>query len=79
MKIGLLYSDNSNAPLAEKVNTAIGLYKTRYNISPTDCHINPIHLENVNTSKINGVKIISDNQIRQHDFWIGSKEYNYDR
>lgn len=76
MKIGLLYSDNNpKLALGEKIDAAITAYKKRYDFPPSECHINPIHLKDFNTSKVNGVKIVPDDQIRSHDFWIGYKEH----
>lgn len=76
MKIGLLYSDsNAKLALGEKIDAAIIAYKKRYNFPPRRCHINPFHLKDFNTSKVNGVRIIPDDQIRKHDFWVGSKEH----
>jgi hypothetical protein len=72
MKIGMLWFDNSQAPLPEKVERACDYYKKKYGTVPDWCHVHPT-TEGAPV-KVNGIDVQTNHWIRPNHLWMGVKD-----
>ena len=68
MKYGMLWFDNSDKVLEEKLRVASEYYEKKYGERPNTCHVNAKE-----TADMNGVRIVSDPTILPNHIWIGVK------
>ena len=69
--MGMLWFDNEQSSLAEKVNRAAEYYKNKYGKAPNKCYINPKAREKKHKGIINGIKIFTSPTILPNHIWIG--------
>jgi hypothetical protein len=70
MDIGMLWFDNTQRPLAEKVARAAEHYAAKYGATPTVCFVNPRTL-NGGPETAAGVHLRTARNIMVDHFWIG--------
>jgi hypothetical protein len=69
MQIGMLWLDNSQAPLPEKVERACSYYKTKYGTAPDLVYVHPT-TEGA-PAQLDGVAVKVRKQIRPNYLWVG--------
>jgi hypothetical protein len=75
MTLGTMYwDDNSKTTLQQKVETAVGEYKTKWQKSPTTCFVNQKALEPLTEIEVAGVIVKSMKFILPDHLWIGIEE-----
>lgn len=70
MKTGMLWFDNSQKSLKEKVEKAANYYQEKYGKVPTLCFVNPTTLAG-NEGPSNGVDVQEARTVMPDHFWIG--------
>lgn len=73
MDIGMLWFDDSSAPLGDKVGQAVAYYKQKYGHGPTHCMVHPKTL-NGGKRSISGVVMCEANNVMPNHYWIGTDE-----
>lgn len=87
MDIGMLWFDDSNRKLEEKISRAVEHYKQKYGQAPTVCFVNPETLRQAGGQASNGcrsvkpgpdgvagVHVSAMRNVLPHHFWIGVGE-----
>lgn len=77
MDIGMLWYDDTQRPLGEKITRAVEHYKTKYGAAPTVCFVNPAALKNdpeAASATAAGVQVRSARHVLVNHFWIGVGE-----
>lgn len=72
MTIGMLWYDNSNRPLADKVLAAADYYRKKYGRTPDCAYVNPRET----LSPIPGIELSVSRQVLPHHIWIGVKDHD---
>lgn len=70
MEVGMLWFDDSNRKLEEKIARAVAHYKEKYGQLPTLCVVNPGTL-NGGVDALAGVQIKAARNVLPNHFWIG--------
>jgi hypothetical protein len=70
MDTGMLWFDDSNRPLTEKVETAVAYYQDKYEHSPNLCAVHPSMLPEGDT-KMGRIEIRGASAVMPHHFWLG--------
>ncbi|MBI3363010.1 MAG: hypothetical protein HY023_18055 [Chloroflexi bacterium] len=70
MEVGMLWFDDSNRKLDEKIGRAVAHYKEKYGQLPTLCVVNPTTL-NGGLDAAAGVQIKAARNVLPNHFWIG--------
>jgi hypothetical protein len=70
MDIGMLWFDDTQRPLAEKVARAAQHYAAKYGATPTVCFVNPRTL-NGGPETAAGVQLRAARNVMVDHFWIG--------
>ncbi len=70
METGMLWFDDSNRPLTEKVESAVAYYLNKYEQSPNLCAVHPSMLPDGDT-KVGQIDIRSATAVMPHHFWLG--------
>lgn len=73
MDIGMLWFDDSQSPLGDKVRQAVAYYTQKYGHGPTHCLVNPKTL-NGGKGNISGVVVREANNVMPNHYWIGTDE-----
>ena len=73
MEIGMLWFDDSQASLGEKVKQAAVYYRQKYGHGPTHCLVHPQTL-NGGKGKISGVVMREAHNVMLNHYWIGTDE-----
>lgn len=77
MTTGMLWFDNTNTPLAQKVAKAAAYYLKKYGRAPELCLVNPkvtIDNDTVNGSSGGTITIRQSNIVLPGHLWIGVEE-----
>jgi hypothetical protein len=75
MKEGLLWYDDTNRDLADKVGRAARRYKQKFGVDPNVCFVHPSALgDNGKVNKVGGVRIAPWPTVLRHHFWIGRND-----
>lgn len=72
MKIGLLWYDDSDRPLAEKVALACARYQRKYGEVPNTCCVHPSALER--PFDVGSVTVEPRPTILRYHLWIGKEQ-----
>ena len=75
MNIGMLWFDESQQSLNERVQRAADFYAEKYGKKPTLCMVNPAMLEPGN-GDFNGIRLQGARTVMPDHFWIGVDESN---
>jgi hypothetical protein len=70
METGMLWFDDSNRPLTEKVQTAVEYYQDKYEQSPNLCAVHPSMLPEGDT-KVGPIELRGATAVMPHHFWLG--------
>lgn len=70
MDIGMLWFDDSQLSLDEKISRAVAFYDEKYGRTPTLCLVHPTTL-NGGEGKVSGVQIRQARTVMPDHFWIG--------
>jgi hypothetical protein len=73
MEIGMLWFDDSQLPLGEKISRAISFYDEKYGRSPTHCLVHP-ETFNGGEEKVDGVEVRQARTVMPNHFWIGIED-----
>jgi hypothetical protein len=74
MQEGLLWFDaDPKRDLAEKVTRAADRYRFKFGRLPNLCYVHSSMLDN-GLVEINGVRLVSADNVLKHHFWIGVEE-----
>jgi len=73
MDIGMLWFDDTNRPLKDKVARAVGYYADKYGRQPTTCLVHPQTL-NGGQGTLAGVEVRGSVSVMPHHFWVGIEE-----
>ena len=68
MKIGMMWFDNSGAPLETKIGRAVEYYIGKYGATPTTVYVSPKTAE---PGKLAGVEVKTSRSILPGNFWVG--------
>ena len=71
MKVGMLWFDNSETPITEKIKKAITYYINKYKVIPNTCYIHPTAYAVVVDEGISNITIKTRRQTHNNHFWIG--------
>ena len=72
MDIGMLWYDDTQRALDEKVTRAVEHYKTKYGETPTVCFVNPAVLEGKEAPEAaGGLALRPARTVLPNHFWIG--------
>ena len=74
MDIGMLWFDDSNRKLEEKISKAVEHYKQKYGLTPTVCFVNPNALGEGAPETAAGVQLRALRTVMAHHLWIGVEE-----
>ena len=75
MKEGLLWYDDSERELADKIGQAARRYRQKYGASPDACYVPPSVLEGNGKSKhVGGIRVAPSPSVLRHHFWLGQEE-----
>lgn len=69
---GLMWFDNTDKPLAEKIADAMIHYRKKFGANPNLCIVNPTDLEGA-LLNLRGVRIASARHILRHHIWVGTE------
>jgi hypothetical protein len=70
MNIGMLWLDNSDKPLTQKVEGAAAYYRNKYSKPANVCFINPKDWDE-QTAQAAGCTIKTNRSVMPNHFWIG--------
>lgn len=70
METGMLWFDDSNRSLQEKVKTAVAYYLEKYEESPNLCAVHPSMLPDGDTS-VESIEVRGATAVMPHHFWLG--------
>jgi hypothetical protein len=70
MNIGMLWYDNSNRPLAEKILAAARYYQKKYRRTPDTCIVHPSMAVD-HLTKVAGITIKTSPNVKPNYIWIG--------
>lgn len=70
MKQGILWFDNSNSKLAEKIDHAVEYVRKKYRKVPRFCYVHPTMLENETIFRLDGLSIRSSSSVMPNHFWL---------
>lgn len=73
MNTGMIWFDNSNKPLGDKVNDATEYYTKKYNKTPNLCLVHPKMLEGIDVI-LNTIEIRPYRPVLPGHIWIGIDE-----
>ncbi len=72
MDIGMLWYDDTQRELNEKVARAVEHYKTKYGATPTVCFVHPDMLPpKSNLEIVAGIQLRPARTVLRHHFWVG--------
>jgi hypothetical protein len=75
MKEGLLWYDDSNQGLAEKIARAAKRYRQKFGALPNTCYVHPSALKDNGAARhIDGVRVSSLPSVLRHHFWLGREK-----
>ncbi|MBN1976465.1 MAG: hypothetical protein JW918_03605 [Anaerolineae bacterium] len=75
MKKGLLWYDDSEQDLAEKVERAARRYRKKFGTAPDACYVHPSVLNgNGKMKEVDGVRVMVLPSVLRHHFWLGQEE-----
>lgn len=70
MKPGILWFDDSNLHLTEKIDRALAYVQKKYRQAPRFCYVHPSMLENEAGFHWNGLSIRSNSSVMPNHFWL---------
>lgn len=70
MDTGMLWFDDSDRPLTEKITTAVSYYEQKYERAPNLCAVHPSMLPDGETS-VGPVDVRIATAVMPHHFWLG--------
>ena len=70
MRMGLLWHDSTDKPIADKVRDAATRYAERFGKKPNTCYVNPTQLPDGERT-VNEIAIRPSSRVLRHHFWIG--------
>ena len=70
MKQGILWFDNSNTDLAEKIDHAVEYVQKKYRKAPRFCYVHPSMLENETGFGRDGLSVRSSSSVMPNHFWL---------
>jgi hypothetical protein len=73
MDTGMLWFDDSNRPLTEKVESAVAYYQDKYEQAPNLCAVHPSMLPEGDT-KVGPIEIRGATAVMPHHFWLGVEQ-----
>jgi hypothetical protein len=71
MRIGMLWFDNSSAPVVEKVARAVAYYTAKYGKRPDCCYVHPSAPP---AEKIGEITVKTSRQVMPGYMWVGREE-----
>lgn len=76
MKTGMLWFDNSQFTLKQKLQTAIEHYEKKYGRKPDLCFVHPSMLDNNQVPEIKGLNVRPYRPVLPGHIWIGIEDKN---
>lgn len=70
MNKGILWFDNSNVDIEEKIDHAVEYVQKKYRQSPRLCYVHPSMLKNENGFGRNGLSIRTNSSVMPNHFWL---------
>jgi hypothetical protein len=71
IKIGMLWFDNSDKTLEERIRGAVSYYRTKY--APTSNYITVyVNPEQAEVKPMNNIDVRPNRSIRYNHFWVGA-------
>ncbi len=70
MKHGILWFDDSNMGLAEKIDHAVEYVRKKYSKVPRFCYVHPSMLENEAGFGRDGLSVRSSSSVMPNHFWL---------
>lgn len=74
MEIGMLWFDDSNGSMQEKVSQAVTFYRGKFGETPTHCLVHPSTLDGNPEGLISGVRVRKARTVMPNHYWIGVEE-----
>lgn len=74
MDTGMLWFDDSDRPLNEKITSAVSYYQQKYERAPNLCAVHPSMLPDGETS-VGSVDIRIATAVMPHHFWLGIDDH----
>lgn len=78
MKEGMLWYNDSEHSLAEKVALATVRYRKKHGVLPNACFVHPSALED-GAVEMGGVRVMAKPTVLLHHFWLGVEERSDDK
>ena len=70
MREGMLWYDNSEKSVADKIENAATHFESKYGERPDTCYVNPSMLA-YEAPAVDGIEIRTTNSILPNHFWLG--------
>ena len=70
MKQGILWFDDSNTGLTEKIDLAVEYVQKKYRKAPRFCYVHPSMLENEAGFGRDGLSVRSNSAVMPNHFWL---------
>ena len=74
MHTGMLWFDNSQLPLAQKIQKAADYYRHKYDRIPDLCLVHPSLLESEKETDVNGLSVRPYRVVLPGHIWIGIED-----
>ena len=72
MNVGLLWHDNGQDTLADKLKRAVARYTARFGQAPNVCHVNAAQYPQA--TDIAGVRVVPSAKILKGHLWVGVED-----
>lgn len=70
MKIGMLWFDNSQDPLDEKIRRAAAHYRQKFGAEPNLCFVHPVD----GITQLEGIQVRNSNNVLRNHIWLGVED-----
>jgi hypothetical protein len=74
MEIGMLWFDDGNGSMEDKVSQAVTFYQGKFGETPTHCLVHPSTLDGNQEGLVSGVKVRKARNVMPNHYWIGVDE-----
>lgn len=71
MRIGLLWYDDTECSLAQKVALAAARYRKKFGAAPNICYVHPSMMLDAMDVQVGMVRVVASPTALRHHFWIG--------
>ena len=68
LKIGMLWYDNSEDPLALRIQRAAEYYITKYGQAPNCCHV---EANAASPESVGGIAVVKSSRVLRNHLWMG--------